>query len=1133
MAFAAVVLAPASLHAQVADRVPDRVDSGKLVPLAGHQPQWASAANSLRPLAASQAVHGLTLVLERSPEQETAFTKLLAAQQDPTSPEYHHWLTPAQVGERFGLSAHDVASVSAWLQAQGLHVTYVAPSRIFIGFSGTAAQIGSAFHTALRLYKVHETERMSVDSDPMLPASLAPVVKSIRGLYEIDEHPYHGAKSIRMATPELTASNGAHFITPADFATIYDLPVGGTGTGQTIGVVGESRTNFADFEEFEQLTGTTFANPVEIVPTAFGGVDPGPAYTAPPPSGTSIGNQTEATLDVMRAGSVANGAQIDLVVATPESGGIGDDAQYLVQTTPLPAQVMSISFGGCESEAGASGVAFWDTLFQQAASQGISVFVSSGDAGASGCDANFATPPANPPPNSPNFICSSSYATCVGGTEFNDTGDPTLYWSASNSSVFESALSYIPEGAWNQPLNEDSEPQAASSGGGVSSIIATPSWQTGTGVPTARAGRYTPDIAFSASGHDGYFGCYAAAGASCVPNSQGEFEFEYFYGTSAAAPSMAGIAAILDANAGAGQGNLNPGLYSLAANTPAAFHDVTVTSSGVSGCTVDTPSMCNNSIPGPTGLTGGQAGYLVDDGYDEVTGLGSLDISNFLTSYSIAKVTPTVTLSFSPPSITTAQPLGVVVELTGKSGDLPTGSVILSGGGYKSTSVVLSNGNADFTIPAGSLPVGQDTLTASYTPDTAGAASYNAATGSNTITVTSVPIITPNVSVLLTTQSITTAQPLSVEISIGGGLNNAVPTGTVKLSGGGYASAAVSAGSAGLTFITIPAQALAVGTDTLTSTYAPDAASAKIYSTATGSAMVTVTTVPKTAPIIGVTLSSSTITTAQALSVSVDVDSGAGNQTPTGTATVTSGSFSSSAVKLSSGMAAINIPAGTLPAGVDPLTVSYTPDSGSSAIYLSATGMSSVTVTAAVPASFSIAGAAVSVKPGATTGNTSTVTVTPAGGFTGTVTLTASVTSSPTGAVAPPTLSFGSTGSVVISGTANGTATLTVSTTDGTVCGVPDERIASRKSVRWFATGGVALASFLMLGFPAVRRRRLFPALLLLAAAASAITACGGGGGKASCNVATPGTTAGTYTITVTGASGSTTSTGTVTLTVQ
>jgi len=160
--------------------------------------------------------------------------------------------------------------------------------------------------------------------------------------------------------------------------------------------------------------------------------------------------------------------------------------------------------------------------------------------------------------------------------------------------------------------------------------IPTPSWQTGSGVPGAQ-GRYTPDVSFSASRHNGYFGCLAAAGNSCVADSTGHFKFEYFFGTSASTPSMAGIAALLNQKIGRAQGNLNPRLYALAA-TPSngVFHDVTVGTSGVSGCDVSIPSMCNNSTPGPGGLSGGLKGYSVGPGYDEATGLGSINVANLL-----------------------------------------------------------------------------------------------------------------------------------------------------------------------------------------------------------------------------------------------------------------------------------------------------------------------------------------------------------------------------------------------------------------------------------------------------------------------------------------------------------------------
>jgi subtilase family serine protease len=674
--FSAVLLAGATLTAQIPRRITQEVDAARLRVLPNHHPSWASPGNHAALLPQDQMLDHLTMVLQRSPEQEAAFKELLAEQQDPASPNFHHWLTPSEVGERFGLAEQDIDALTVWLQSQGLHVNWISPSRTFISFGGTAAKMGLAFHTEFHSYNVNGEERMAAASDPMIPEALFPAIKAIDGLYTVEDRPAIHMSAAQLDSPEENANSGNHFITPADFAVLYDLPANLTGVGQTIGIVGRSRTDFADFSNFRSLTGSTFANPTEIIPTALGGIDPGPAQTSCSTSPCNPpGAQGEATLDVLRAGSVAPGANLLLVAATSASGGIEVDAQYLVQSPPTPVQAMTISFGACESAAGPTRVDFWDTLFQQAAGEGISVFVSSGDAGASGCDSNFEAPPASPEPNSPNYICSSSYATCVGGTEFNDTGNPALYWASSNGADLETALSYIPEGAW----NESTTSSVSASGGGVSSVIATPSWQTGTGVPTARSGRYTPDVAFSSAGHDGYFACYAAGGGSCVAGSNGGYEFEYFFGTSAAAPSMAGIAALLNQSQGSAQGNLNPQLYQLAARGTAAFHDVTVASSGESNCDVNLPSMCNNSIPSPTGLTGGQAGYLVTDGYDEVTGLGSLDAQAFIDNYLPAGDTsPTVLVRGTKVTVSPGATSGNTATITVTPANGFTGSVTLS-----------------------------------------------------------------------------------------------------------------------------------------------------------------------------------------------------------------------------------------------------------------------------------------------------------------------------------------------------------------------------------------------------------------------------------------------------------------------
>src|SRR6202035_4730415 len=242
---------------------------------------------------------------------------------------------------------------------------------------------------------------------------------------------------------------------------------------------------------------------------------------------------------------------------------------------------MSTSFGLCEASLGFSGNSFLNSLWQQAAAQGITVFVSSGDNGAAGCDSPSASSATNG--RAVNGLCSTPYSVCVGGTEFNDGSNASLYWTASNASGTQaSAISYIPEVVWNE-----SGPGAGlwASGGGASTIYAKPSWQTGTGVP-ADGKRDVPDVSLTASGHDGYLivqngGLYVVGG------------------TSAASPSFAGVMALVVQNTAARQGNANTTFYPLASRQRAGgasvFHDIT------SG---------SNSVPG-------QTGFNATTGYDQ------------------------------------------------------------------------------------------------------------------------------------------------------------------------------------------------------------------------------------------------------------------------------------------------------------------------------------------------------------------------------------------------------------------------------------------------------------------------------------------------------------------------------------
>jgi uncharacterized protein (TIGR03437 family) len=941
---AAVVLAGAALDAQTPNRIAQEIDTARVRALPNHLPRWANPDNGAGLVPPGQAMGQLTMVLSRSPEREAAFEKLLADQQDPASPDYHRWLTPTQVGERFGLSAQDIGSLTGWLQSQGLHVDWVSPSGVFMGFGGTAANLNGAFQTELRYYRVNGARRFSVSSDPLIPEALAPAIKAIRGLYTLDEHPLDSGTVARR--PSFEDPGVGHLIAPADFATIYDLPTNLTGAGVTIGIPACSRTNFADFANFRRLTGSTFPNPTEVVPAAFGGADPGPALTTPlPPDYTPPCPQSGATVEVERAGSVAPGANLVLVA---NSGDAGPDVQYLVNTTPV-VQVISIGFASCESSSGASGVSFWDTLFQQAAAEGISVFAGSGDAGAAGCDLLYGVIPASTLPNSPNVLCSSSYVTCVGGTEFNYGGNPSLYWKASNGTGLLSAIGYVPEGGWNDSWNGSGGVLAAS-GGGVSAFIHTPGWQTGTGVPAQRYGRYTPDVSFAASGNDAYLVCETDAGATCAdPGYAGTGS-----GTAAAAADMAGVAALLDQQLGT-LGNLNPALYQMAASVPAAFHDVTVATSGVTNCSAGIPSMCNNSLPGQNGAAYGQTGYVVGPGFDQATGLGSLDVQTLAANY---PGTPRpARLALSAPSLefpgtpvraaSTPQILGFSNTLTGQLSPPAISFTGTNAGDFSQTNSCQPpgyNGGA-CSIQVVFIPQGVGNRTAVLEIAVA-----NASNSPQTVLLTGTATggQPPTVKLSLYLNTVTTSQAIPGIVWVYGTGGYAPPAGTVTLSyGTSYKAQPVTLGN-GSASLTIPAGSLPIGTGDVTATYTPDAASASIYGSASGTATITVTpSAPAiTTPSVTVTTLVPVVTALQNLQVTVAVSGGNGNPTPTGFVGIISGRYSSGNLTLANGTATAGIPPGALAIGSDTLYATYTPDSASSGTYTGSLGSIQVTVTA-------------------------------------------------------------------------------------------------------------------------------------------------------------------------------------------
>jgi hypothetical protein len=467
-------------------------------------------------------------------------------------------------------------------------------------------------------------------------------------------------------------------------------------------------------------------------------------------------------------------------------------------------------------------------------------------------------------------------------------------------------------------------------------------------------------------------------------------------------------------------------------------------------------------------------------------------------SLAVNGLTATVKVTPAAAGITTAESLSVTVAVTG-SGVTPTGTITLTSGGYTSSAATLSGGSATVVIPANSLSVGTDTLTASYSGD----ANYGSATGSATETVT-IPL-TPSITVTPASNTINTAASLSVTVTVAGS-SGTTPTGTVTLSGGGYTSAAVTLVNGSATIV-IPANSLTVGNDTLTASYSGDANYASASGSTPASSPVTVTPALIAAT---VTASPATLTTDTGSTLSVPVTVTGAGVTPTGTVTLSGGGYTSSAATLVDGSYTFTIPSNSLSAGADTLTATYSGDS----VYLAGAGTASVTVTQSAYSLAATAPAAVTAGSPAT----STVTVSTTTAYSGTVTLSCALTKSPSGATNLPTCAA-STQSVTLTG-ASASATATVTVTSVAATTAMASPVNDGKQNGWMRVGGgTVLAFILFLGIPSRRHGwRAMLGVLLLMTAIGTLSGCGGssssnsgkGSGKA-------GTTAGSYTFTVTG----------------
>lgn len=535
-----------------------------------------------------------------SSAQQGELDELLKSQQDRRSPQYHRFLTPEQYAARFGMDDGDIQQVVTWLETSGFRDVEVARSKTWVSFGGTAAQAEMAFHVQLHRYSRNGEVHFGNTADPELPKALSGIAQGIRGL-----HDFAMKARVRRATPKFTSDNWTHYVAPDDWETIYDVKplyaAGLDGTGVMIAVAGQSDVEMSDIQAFRAAAGLPAKNISVVVPP--GDVDPGFQLTS--------GDEMESDLDLEWSGAIAKNADLVFVTASATSGnGVVDAMTYAVDKNIAP--ILSISYGECEANNSSTDIQAAESLFEQANAQGMTILAPSGDNGAADCD-DFSIDGGQTQGLAVDYPASSKYVTGVGGTAFNDYGG--TYWTTTNTNNSNngSALSYIPEQAWND-ADEDG------SGGGASKLFAKPGWQTGIGVP-ADGARDVPDLALAASPEN--IPLLICAQGGCVngfTDAAGDIDYAVG-GTSAGPPTLAGVLALAIQQNGTGArlGNINPNLYSLGAISANAFHDITA-GSNLRRCNFGTPD-CSNT---------GELGYVAGVGYDQATGWGSLDAYNFV-----------------------------------------------------------------------------------------------------------------------------------------------------------------------------------------------------------------------------------------------------------------------------------------------------------------------------------------------------------------------------------------------------------------------------------------------------------------------------------------------------------------------
>jgi len=986
-----------------ANRITQELAAGEMVTMPGSVHPLTRRAADLGAVHSQMPLNSLTLNVGLSSSQQQEMDALLEAQQNPKSPLYHQWLTQEEYGTRFGLTDADLNAVTGWLTSQGFTVGSISKSRNAIHFRGNVWLAESAFHTQLHRFQVNGKEHIANTTELRVPAAIGNVILNVRGLNSFRLEP-----QVRKVTPEFTLSAGDHFLTPGDWAMIYNVnaiyDAGYDGTGAHVGVVGQTYAPQADIDRFRSAAGLTATK------LAYTCIDPTTSHCTGNSAISTAGDLGEADLDIEWAGGIAKNATVHFVYApysdvcsnssctngivdsvTGNTYDVFDALQHAVEDYKVPATgkvlpVISMSYIDCEASlVGNSSYVDWvSSVGKQANSQGQTIVVASGDSGPAGCDAQGV--PANGPAqggawatvpgNSPNY-------TSVGGTTINASS--SQYWNQALDQVV-TALGYMPEAGWNDTSYVNG---LGASGGGVSAIFPQPTWQQ---IPygfTGTPGRFVPDVAFAASPNtNGYMFCSqeensAQYGTMCANNSfwsSASGNNSVFYvigGTSAGTPSFAGMLTLLTQKYGP-QGNLNPTLYNMALNTATyatVFHDITSGNNEVP-CVAATLG-CVLSDSGNSNM-----GWNATTGYDLVTGLGSIDggalyaaMGAPLLPATTTSVTETVnsliighTTSFKA-TVTSSGSGTMDGTVTFKVGGTPIGTAPVSGGAATLNNVTVSAANG--------FSVGTDTITAVYGGSTNSAASI----GSTTLTV--LPLQGTTTTITATPNSLMALDTTTLTATVASTLPGTI-TGTVTFLSAynsttpfTLGTATVSGGVATLTVTASTANFLSSGSSGVMASYSGDAN----FTSSSGTTTLSVTPLPSETT---VTVTPNPVLFNNPANLNVTVSSSKG--TPLGYVTFTAGGIQFADTYLSLGGTAtwtafpITAQSG-FSVGANTVTAHYY----QSGDYASSTGTMTLTVTPQPATTTTLSISANSVGISGTVSLTSTVTSTATGTPTGTV----------------------------------------------------------------------------------------------------------------------------------------------------